>query len=191
VKGESRVTEPLHAFLSTVRCVAIGRRTAQKPVDMFDHGLRNVCRSANSRCYTKKIVIRRLLGALLVTSGLWIPFHTSFLSKLGMAQCQSACMPSCCMHGGMCPMMARYSHRELKSSKPRPAGKSHSAVGCSCSLSHPGSFTISQANFIYARPVYRPISKLTVSVRGISNDFLLVPAVDPSLPDPPPKALSS
>src|SRR5579875_100942 len=146
----------------------------------------------NLTCYTGDIVTRGLICTLLMASGLWIPFHTSLLSRMGMGECQSACMPSCCMHGGMCPMMARNYHSESQSLKARPVAQSHSAVGCSCSLSNSNSpFTMSQSNLIYGRPVFRPLSKLSASLYQDDKDFCLIAAAPSNLPDPPPKAFFS
>lgn len=144
-------------------------------------------------CYTKKIVIRGFFWTLLVAMGLWGSFPVSHLVKGAPASCQSACTCGCCMHGGMCPMVAAKASMEHGSTRASGANRSQSGVSCSCSVSHSTVplMQSSHADMCFNLPHAGLSFELPLSIRRAGSSFVFLPAVDGLLPDPPPKTFSS
>jgi hypothetical protein len=144
-------------------------------------------------CYTSSIVIRGFFWTLLLALGLWGSSHLSLLVKGTPATCRSACTCGCCMQGGMCPMRAASAHTSPHSRYAAGAGQSHSGVSCSCTVSQPvvPLMQASHADLLFNLPHVNHYFELPVSIRCVGGDFVLLPAVDNLLQDPPPKAFSS
>jgi hypothetical protein len=151
----------------------------------------SVTRRSIHACYTDKTVTKGFLWTLLVALGLWGSFHVPLLMKGTPASCQSAC--GCCMHGGMCPMMAAKAHMASGSKCVTGHSRSHSGVSCSCSVSHPTVplMQASHADLLFNQPRMNLSFKLPLSNRRAGRHFAFLPAPGGRLPDPPPKTFSS
>jgi hypothetical protein len=145
-------------------------------------------------CYTFHTVIRGFFGTLLLALGLWGSFH-AFLVKGTSASCQSACTCGCCMHGGMCHMMAKGAGMRMapESGHISAASQTRPSVACSCSVSQPVTLlmSVSHAEMLFNLPQARIFSLLPSSINLGGANLLFRPAPDGRLPDPPPKAFSS
>jgi len=168
---------------------AVIHRDAEVKVLLREQGWRtgSVTRRSIHACYTGKTVTKGFFWTLLVALGLWGSFHVPLLMKGTPASCQSACSCGCCMHGGMCPMMATKAHTDSGDSRSR------SGFSCSCSLSQPAVplMQASHADLLFNLPQANLPFELPLTIRRAGEDFISLPAPDSRLPDPPPKAFSS
>lgn len=71
--------------------------------------------------------------------------------------------------------------------------QSQSGVSCSCSVSHPvvPLMQASHADLLFNQPHINLSFELPLSIRRSGRAYVLLPAVDGLLPDPPPRAFSS
>lgn len=144
-------------------------------------------------CYTRKIVIRGFFGTLLLALGLWGFSHVFLLAQGMPASCQSACTCGCCMHGGMCPMMAAKARMERASRNVSGANQSQSGVSCSCLVSSPLSpiVPVSHADLLFTLPRLNLPFELPLANQRAGRNIAYLAAPAGRLPDPPPKAFSS
>ena len=142
-------------------------------------------------CYSRTIVKRGFFWTLLVMFVLWIPSHKTLSVKGEGAGCPSACSCGCCKDGGMCPMMAN--HRRASSGSSQATQKSQSAVSCTCSVSPSSSSSLpSETDLLPGLPGSPPAALGLISVmQHPTRNFVHLSVPDLSLPDPPPRPLSS
>ena len=138
-------------------------------------------------------MIKGFLGTLLLVLGLWGSFHVLLLVQGVPASCRSVCTCGCCMHGGMCPMMAAKVRMEHASGNASGANRSQSGVSCSCSVSNPVSTMrpVSHADLFFNLPQSTLPFELPLANQRAGRDFVFLPAPAENLPDPPPKVSSS
>lgn len=145
--------------------------------------------------YTGSIVIKGFIVTLLLAVGLWGSFDMAPLVKGTAALCHSTCTCGCCMHGGMCSMMAKGApmRMELQSTGTSGSSRAQPGVACSCSLSQPVTALIlaSHAGLSFSLPHAKPHFKLPSSFSFGGSNFIFWPVAGNRLPDPPPKPFHS